>query len=273
MMVTLDRSGGQVRARNMAVITNLAAKGHGAYYPSFRRDGRVVYMNQTRDEDGERHYSINIINPDTNATQSTYFLNGDCENDRRSNSLVALGALWGQVCTQYSGDILGDDAAMFGLSMDPEGCRVLVNGYWNDLRTRVIGRAAQLSRSRLASQSVLETLTVNDLLAVCPRAPANRMPGRIVGAGGAVQRTAASVFEGSCRDCHLPSTGNRDPNAPVQGGVLNYENLTLDQVDEMLRRTSLPQGDPDRMPPGTIDSGDMNTLRGALQQRRNQLAN
>lgn len=256
----LDRSVTPVRVARIIPITNHKTKGDGSYYPGFRRDGKLIYMT-SKAITGGRGYSFSLVDIDGSTTTQPYpggpsGLKGD-----EALPKAALGALWMSVCSGYGTSTLRtNDAVLFSLGLDPEGCRRLVERSWDSNRAAIV---TILTSARLGSETrPADSLTKDDLLAACPTARPVPRQTRVYGEATPSRRTdPKEIFDANCRDCHMAQSPN---------GYINIDRLTLYHLDEMIYRLGRTRGDPDRMPPADMDSDERIILQNYVQRLRDQ---
>ncbi len=205
-----------LNTKRMTRVTN--NMGGNSYYPSFRNDGSVVYLQQS----ANGKYSAVIADP----TQGQSIQLSQCSpGDPNYQKTLALGKLWSTLCHQLNDNAELGATALFGLSLNPDQCRQMVNQYWNQNRTRVANDlAARDGTHNRVQQGTISGLSVDDLLSVCPTTNrAASAPSRISAGGGGgtpdpvvpppANQVSLTGMIGQCRQCHSSpmqtSSGNQ----------------------------------------------------------------
>jgi hypothetical protein len=247
-VLELDRSHGGVRAGPLHKITNIQTPGTGAYYPSFTKDGRVVYVLGERNNNNEVRYSFRTVNPMLSPPIPSSIITGACATcGPQRAAALALGALWVGVCTKLGDQLTVTDATLWALGLDSAACHRLVQEKWSGERNRIV-RDTRLQRVGVAYADVYN-LTQASVEAACPPPVAARRPTRVVEAPAnattvRVNQTGQEIFQSRCLSCH--SGGN--------AVHFDWNHLSLDEVNNMLI---------------AIDNGTM--PREAIPDRENEL--
>jgi hypothetical protein len=238
----IKHEGSSITAGNIQRITSNSKPGEGAYYPSFTANGKVVYVQGTRNLATNRvAYSFNRVDPGRGgqAAISPTVFTGECP--ALTASYFALGDLMKNVCKSLAGDGLAStDAALWTLSLDPKACQQLVKKHWGELSEKVKGNE-QLLRSNKFQQQDLSNVTEESVAMVCPSsnpAKANDwhpdMHNSFLG-NNAPETDPHQVFDHRCLSCH---DGGR-------AAKFDWDHLSLNQVNRMLiavQEGSMPQG-------------------------------
>ncbi len=187
-------------------ITNNTSS--NSVFPAFRRDGKIVYLNHPqRDGQASGKSSFVVADPER-ANRRPFELVGtpSCSpsvQGKGYGSVVALGALWAQLCSKFGKEISDSAAAMIPLGMKPEQCRKLIENKWEALKED-IAKNAELTKSGRVKKDILDDLTEEDLMAACPKKSFDSVgPGDTGGGGnnGAPPSSTAPVPR-VCFECH-----------------------------------------------------------------------
>ena len=188
-----------------------------AYYPSFTRDGQVVYLEQT----SRLEYQVveapiasarALVMPDASGLNS-------CQAQTQSfTAQTALGYLWADVCNDLGRRRSLHSLAFTAFSLNPTECRAAVRREWPRVRASLTSDASLLGRTlsvdfRNASAELLQCyqrdmsrLTEAQLLAVCPTqnvAPNEPTVVQATPASSQPQATPpANPFVQACIQCH-----------------------------------------------------------------------
>jgi hypothetical protein len=162
-------------------------KAGSSYYPSYRADGSVVFLRQKRSDDGNflninrtpmDYEAVMISAKDADPTngEDLFKINpASCintENKKDFISLIALGALWTNICNEQitlkTESVLLLDAS----EIKSKDCFKKVKQLWASRNKLTEFLADQYSEERDNTHSLtikdFDGLTLNDLLAVCP---------------------------------------------------------------------------------------------------------
>jgi hypothetical protein len=256
-----------VKPDKMTRLTSHSGKGSGSYYPSFRKDGKVMFVN-VRSESGtpdKKFYSLDLVDP--NKSGFTQYLFGEmyCTDSTKYNAVFALGAIWSQVCSLYQNELDPTDGALATLSLDPKACQNLVKKNWSSLKNDIV-LDDRLPKTRGIKKAVLEQLKESDLLAACPQGTRTQAKIKNVGPLTALDRSAEQLIEGKCRDCHAsggPSNSFIDFTDP--------NNLTMDILDDSIKRLQTTDN-ADRMPRDeTMTEDERKSVVDYLKRKKEEL--
>jgi hypothetical protein len=263
-VLNLERNGDSIKAGQLRKITENTTPGEGSYYPSFTKSGDVVYVHGSTGSSGRYQYSFRMMDP-APFPSMPYTVN--CANCMVQNAAkFALGSMWTQICSKYASSMSATDAALWTLSLDPEGCRNLVRKNWDQMKEQV-SKDPKITRSGKITQDDLNGLTLSDLEAACP--------GRSQGSKGRTQlasaqkkikietgpQTGEQVFTRHCLSCH----NGHGPQAPA----FRWDNLSVDQIDKMLSKMASGE-----MPRENLENRDavLQPLIEALIDKRRKLS-
>ncbi len=205
VVVDLRETGDRLEAASIRRLTTARRLGDGSYYPSFRADGSIVYLQQEGD-----YFRFVLVDPDQ-APRVPFTRVSGCDpiSTRDFAALAALGALWSVTC-RGAEPADGTEAARLALGLDPIGCRELVRAE----KGRVRNRAPRVTEA--------------DLLAACPTTGPGPAPvPSIVGARKPVIANARDLVQARCQGCH---NGGGHP--------LNFDALTQEQAYAALSRVA-----------------------------------
>lgn len=218
-------------------------------YPSWKRDGTLVYMNHYAGTSNKNTGFVHAAPPNIGEKNLKKYVIGSTSTDgekKEYNTRVALGALWAQTCSAHfdRGGTL--HTVLDSMGMGKTECQLLVKNYWNDAgKTAVSGKFG----------SELKNFTTDDLLRECPTTELptgggrpndptnpNRPPQPV--------RPKVRAVPQDCRDCHatIPFDNLEELRTAISTHAGNRP-----MIDEILRLARLPDSDPHRMPPP--DSG------------------
>lgn len=136
-----------------------------AYYPAYRRDGKIVYLFKPLGESYGR-YSFVVADPSRirKWLPISWYTQSCRPGDIGCHQTLALGALWGYTCAKFGADPTPRLAALNTLSLDAASCRAMVTDRWLQWRRSVAQRALHT----LPDSQTLLSHGVADLLAKCP---------------------------------------------------------------------------------------------------------
>ncbi len=207
--------------------------GSSSYFPVFRRDGKVVYI-----DDRDENFSFVVADPNRGEGYDYRFKylnqNGVCAECFPQNSpeqkLSLLGEQWKSVCKHPDFNPI-----LIAASLKKDQCLNLVRNYWNQLS--VTANRAAVTRPQL--EAVCSTLKSS--------APAqlSRPPGKKPAQDGPSSVTADNTFNRKCQFCHTNIPFSDSEILRKQKSTTHPER-TL--AEEMLRR--IISDGPDHMPRG-----------------------
>jgi hypothetical protein len=228
-----------------------------SYYPVFRRDGTVVYMDMTRDGGMSFVWLDPKKSPEIPFDVELPSNSGEAPKDFQA--LVAIGRTWYELCADFPGTTTVAASALTALSLDEDECKDMVLKNWSKFKNAVVEKTTT-DKSQMSKRVGLETtkgLTEQDLLAACP---AEKNTVKEIEVLGDIDETiitnAQNVIETKCMSCHSAQRFN-DPQV-----------LTADKalVKKMLWRISEKPPEDQRMPLGTtLPSPERKKLKAYLE--------
>ena len=223
-------------------------------YPAFRRDGKITYIEHPSHSDDKPGNSF-LVTVDPSSVRKTPVDFLPRMNDRptpatldKMKAQVALGALWGQLCSPYGDKLSAESAALDSLNLDPQKCKQMVEKYWNKFKD-AISTAKLLDNPRFGASS-LATLSGNDLVKACPRnALVNGLPSN----GNGTSAARRPILPNACRQCHGPGRLLPFPLDDVaklkSQAPSSASSHSANLAEEMLRRVESTDPTVPRMPP------------------------
>lgn len=120
-------------------LTKMTTKKQGnSYYPSFSNDGEtVVWLSQEIDENGEEQYFVERASVDNGFSMKHIKMNEvkSCNTSEPfSFENLAIGKLWGAICSPLDTALTTSALMAVPMSMDPNKCEQLVKANWSDFR-------------------------------------------------------------------------------------------------------------------------------------------
>lgn len=254
-VLDVDAAGDKLVPRGIHRITNNTTPGSGSYYPSFDKQGHIVYIQQNISPDGKVNYAFERVNPDLNLADPLYTEPGSngCRN-KEANAFFALGNLYQCVCPVGKKLAAAPVSALWSLGLNHDSCVNLVRKHWDEKKA-LVKQNLSGQRSPSATASAIDSLSISDLLAACP-GPSHAGPAHPVELGKTAsllnevpdngQRDPHKIFNSVCAECHNGS----------QQLLLDWNKIATNPtmkalIPEMIRRI----GDPDdnRSPPPSVD--------------------
>ncbi len=302
-VMNLDKNGSgddeKWAVRDMAKISapNTGHQGSGSYYPRFRKDGTLVAVTQ----DGENEdYFLDVyqtqdldyiaFDPEVNSGRVLAVTSCSNELEVQYQSLVALGWLWAQTCSDFESDLRNADLSLIPMGLDRKACLELVNKKWDAEKSkfRADSRRLQLNSEgydsertyvdpRQASEGDLMSLSKADLQAVCPDAESREIQDvEVIGHRGEnVVLTEERLIAKNCSGCHesrnVTATADgyqvSDSNAPF----VDFKNINSAE-DAMVWRTRIfnPRPRSSAMPPPEDLDGDGDISEAEFQKNLNE---
>jgi mono/diheme cytochrome c family protein len=157
---------------------------NSAYYPVWRKDGKVVYVNV--DDAGNASF---VKADPAKAASAVSGENLNCATCNTNNAVLAIGRTWYDLCHNVA-NANQTSAMVTALSLDADQCKKLVDQYWI---------SAQPYQAKYGS-----TLTKEVLMAACPIAHVVNSAGTTSGTGAAAPTTGKAVAQVRCAYCHAP---------------------------------------------------------------------
>ncbi len=140
----------------------MALRTQQGYYPSFRRDGKIVYVKVSDGGPDGRISSFVIANPNDLPNRAV-----DCQSPENFEKLMAIGKVWTTICHRLGNTTTLRESGLLALSLDPVLCRQMVERYWNEeVRTKI--SSAVRNTVDTDSGNRLAVLSAADLAAACP---------------------------------------------------------------------------------------------------------
>lgn len=286
-VMNLDKQGSgndeKWQVRDMAKVTppNTEALGSGSYYPRFRKDGTLVTVTQDGPQD---KYYLDVV--DTNSLNFQYFnpevssgrvltqANCSPSDKNQFQSVLALGWLWSQTCSEYNHYLRNADFMLIPMGLDHDACINLVSKRWNkekdsfsaDNRRRPIpsNSYGDWTDPRHASTEDIKALTEEDLLAACPQKQSAEVNRVVVIAQHDEDRGPMSVEQvvsRRCIGCHesrnVTMTEDGAVRSDTNGPFIDFANINSAE-DAMVWRMRVfnPQPRSSAMPPPDDLDGD-----------------
>lgn len=244
-VVDVDPVGEKLIPKGIRRLTNNTTAGSGSYYPSFDRQGRIVYIQQNINAAGKVSYAFQRVNPNLNASEPL-FVNPTVSgcHTKAATAFFALGDLYECVCPVGKKLEASPTNALWSLGLNPSACQSLVQKHWAESKTKV---KAKMLAQRNPGQDLdrVDELSINDLLAACPgpSTPGPTHPtllGKAASLSNEVpdngQRNPQQIFNSVCAECH---NGSQQLN--LEWNKLRTDPLMKSLIPEMIRRI----GDPD----------------------------
>jgi hypothetical protein len=216
-------------------------------YPAFRKDGKIVYLNHPHDATDDNTSPASklvVIDPKKVPEYSLDLF----DNKDKLADATALGALWAQACSPFSGDFNQESAALASFGMDKDTCQKLVGNFWDKFKLDVA------SNSRLHLDGKVDK---DRLLTACSHGEGENFSdnwgngdGGETTDPGTSSAEVAPIIKKLCLHCHLtefPWTDKAALNRPEQTARGKAF------IDEIIERTGLPRNDEEglHMPQGT----------------------
>ncbi|MCC7442409.1 MAG: hypothetical protein IT285_12300 [Bdellovibrionales bacterium] len=240
-----------------------SVKGSGGYYPSWTRDGRLVYV-----RDDHNHYAFEVVRPE-DAPSYRFLLPPHGGTDHQPEELpkdwpkdwneqlhrsAALGGLWSQLCSPYDAEQSAVGAMTAFLSLEAEVCRKLARSHWTPDSRLKLSEQPRYRRDPRFDPAILARLEPEELESACREdGPPPTHETKVYGQRISQNLDGPGVIHHYCVGCHVTG-GNLD----IGGGSLmrnpvDFSNLTQAQVMESLDRMDLWEDDQGRMPPQGFD--------------------
>jgi hypothetical protein len=164
-----------------------------------------MYLNHPKRHGGDRKPSQFVLADPAKTNPMSFELiqQGSCKGqpaEKAFNSISALGGLWAQVCSTYGDEISASSASLNTLSLDPDHCNSLVKKYWTDTKPKLFNNKNFMGNKKIV-ENILQDLTIEDLLAACPR---NKFDATVPNGntGGVGNTQKEPPIPGKCMECH-----------------------------------------------------------------------
>jgi mono/diheme cytochrome c family protein len=209
-VVDVNRQGDKLVATAIRRLTDNTRSGTGSYYPTFTKDGKVVF--------------IQHVDPDLSPSQPL-FTDPSTHCTGTAASIMALGNLYSTVCSLNGKKLeTNTDKALWTLSLDPKACEDLVKQHYQQAPTKGV--------------------SLNDLLAACPGASKAGPKPAVYGAATKLvneipddgNRSPKQIWQTTCAECH-----NGSQQMLFDWTKLGSNPTMKALIPEMIRRI----GDPD----------------------------
>jgi hypothetical protein len=228
-----------------------------SYYPVFRRDGTIVYMDMARDGGMSFVWLDPKKSPEIPFDVELPSTAGEAPRDFQA--LVAIGRTWYELCADFPSTTTVAASALTALSLDEDECKEMVRKNWSRFKATVVNKTpsdtSQLSK-RVSAQTT-KTLSEQDLLAACPVEKNTIKEIEVLGdLDETIITDAQTVIETKCMSCH---TGHRFNDPQVLTANKNLVKKMLWRISE---RSPLEL----RMPVGaTLPSHERKKLKTYLE--------
>jgi mono/diheme cytochrome c family protein len=207
--------------QRLTPLTHPGLRDESAQYPGFTRDGRVIFQRTIRRGSSSYERSYVVMNPARSRSIPAPLSTSTpaCFRDvaQYYDALTALGELWRKTCLIDSSGTAGRARAIpLALNLDPDGCRELVNRYYNQ---EFIGWLNSQSGISAQTPGILAQLSPALLIAACPAGAQTVQAGAPVVVGQAQQQTSTvpPVIQQKCVGCHMQGS---------PGGFIPFDNLS-----------------------------------------------
>jgi hypothetical protein len=229
-------------------LTKVTDTGDGdSYFPSFRRDGTIGFIEAHHKPGGKLYYYISLADPAKGHKMSEELLTDDCNcNVKPFAQLVAIGALREQLCSNLAKGMTLEHSAVTVLALDKNKCEKMVKGYWDKLHGTVAAKVKTLNSPR-AGETDKVTQLVNEmpmaaLLAACPQELGqNHEVIEGTAALNAPNLTPDKAVKNTCSSCHAgvnPSSGHSFDFADIS----KLSSATRTLMAEKIRDEKMPPG-------------------------------
>lgn len=175
-----------------------------SYYPVFKEDGSVVYLDMTR----QGQISFIWLNPNKSpSTPIDADYNEDTQKEKfhRYQSLMAIGRTWYEHCANQKEPLQVDAAALTALSLDEAECQDLVKKHWSALKPEVVKKSTldKTARGTRYGGASLAKLSESDLASFCPADPHPYKEIEVLGnLDETLVQTGQGIIEAKCLVCH-----------------------------------------------------------------------
>ncbi|MCM0606923.1 MAG: hypothetical protein KA715_12605 [Xanthomonadaceae bacterium] len=223
-----------------------SSNGH-SYFPSYRRDGKIVFIRNTGEEDSTEKYSFILVDPkkikglqiDEQPPLSTEL---NCDANQQKDALSAIGQAWYKICAKA--DTSHEQGFILGANLSREKCLDLVQNYSDSIQ--------------LPTSWKLEKKELIKLCGGMSQAKSNKTQPTIKKIVSAKQ-DPVSIFNSKCAVCHNDNEPFKDPEAlkkwpaKLTKGAKTWKDalpMRLKSKDEAFR---MPKG-------GELTQDQINTL-------------
>lgn len=257
---TLDlapAAGGKLKLSNLRRLTSTLTKGSGSYYPSYARNGEVVFLN-----DEDNFYSFRAVMPDRIPAYSPVLPPPDgwpggvvpvgvpADWKMRLHSASVMGSLWSKRCGEDDDEELSAvEAASTMMIMPTSTCLELVKEYWKPGAAAELAKHVRYSRDARFDAGLIGQFTVDQLNFACRDSAEVNDPAPIeYGSKLANSVDGVRLVQHYCVGCHVSGGALRLPDGSTIANSLNFSSLQEWQIEAALARIELPEGE-GRMPP------------------------
>ena len=204
-----------LKSNNLTRVSN--NKFANSYYPSFSRDDTVTYLSQEYDPNTKKT-AYSLIQAKykkalpTQIEESEKSLN-PCVQSRKELAVLGLGKLWSKICNASLISPLPSAAAkLTALSLKGDDCKKMVTNYWENNKSNLSmnltsGKKNEEDEKLTPVFEKLRTLSLKDLLAVCPKG--NSIPSKVSvkKVNGDVPLAKVNPVISRCAACHNSANG------------------------------------------------------------------
>ena len=255
-------SGGVLNLRNLRRISTARGKGSGSYYPSFAKNGDLLFLN----DDGN-FYSFHNVRPDRIPAYAPLLPPPDgwpggrppagvpADWNEKLHAASVVGSLWSKRCSPDDDEVSAAEAASVKLVLPTSTCKSLVQQDWVPGAGEELSKHARYSRDQRFDPEKVRLLSAVQLLAACGDTPDWQDPLPVeYGSKFAGQLNGSRLIQHYCVGCHVVGGALRLPDGSSVPNTLHFSNLQEWQIEASLARLELPVGQ-GRMPPAGFELG------------------
>ncbi|MFZ4713815.1 MAG: hypothetical protein ACOYL6_08900 [Bacteriovoracaceae bacterium] len=219
------------KAKFISKITTTVTANTGNYYPAFKANGNLVYVN--KDEQG--NYAFVEVNPEEAIRLSLDYIDDinehtksfwgfDC--DIKTTEKLIFGLIWAEAC-KITKKLQDKDYLLFSINVDNSNCTKLINEYFDKVMMKL-----QNYKVKFSVNSGFDEVTKASLLKACPSVSNDHYQlNKTVKL--AAPKTGKEIIFASCAACHFGSP------------FIDFNNLTAVQRKKALEKVgngSMPKG-------------------------------
>lgn len=256
---------GKLKMTNLRRLTVSPTKGSGSYYPSYAKNGDVLFIN-----DEENFYSFHAVNPARLPAYAPVLPPPDgwpgatvpagvpADWKMRLHAASVTGSLWSKRCSEDDEEVSAVEAASVKMVMPTSTCLELVKTYWKPGFGIELSKHVRYTRDKRFDPALVSQFTLDALNQSCrDTVEVNDPPPVEYGRKLAGQVDGPRLVQHYCVGCHVAGGALRLPDGTNLPNSLNFRDLKQWQIEVALARLELKAGE-GRMPPSGFEAADAN---------------
>ncbi len=254
---------GKLKMTNLRRLSVSNTKGSGSYYPSYAKNGDVVFIN-----DNENFYSFHAVNPARLPAYAPVLPPPDgwpgstvppgvpADWSLKLHAASVAGSLWSKRCSADDEEVSAVEAASIKMVMPTSTCLELMKEYWKPGFGIELGKHVRYSRDKRFDPAIVSQFTLDALNQSCrDTVEVNDPPPVEYGRKLAGQVDGARLIQHYCVGCHVSGGALRLPDGTNLPNSMNFRDLKPWQIEAALARLELKAGE-GRMPPSGFEAAE-----------------